>query len=113
MMDLQEAALATDGTAVGGNVYFQSVSTDSRAIQSGQLFVALRGDRFDGHEFVTALAAQGAVAAMVAVGRASGASGASAVLPSGKIPCCPKISSSNALRMAKMPDVARFGGCFC
>ena len=65
MMDLQEAALATDGTAVGGNVYFQSVSTDSRAIQSGQLFVALRGDRFDGHEFVTALAAQGAVAAMV------------------------------------------------
>ena len=49
-------------------------------------------------------------AAMVAVGRASGAS---AVSPSGKIPCCPKISSSNAIRMAKMPDVARFGGCFC
>jgi len=65
MMDLQEAALATDGTAVGGNVFFQSVSTDSRAIQSDQLFVALRGDRFDGHEFVAAVAAQGAVAAMV------------------------------------------------
>ena len=65
MMDLQEAALATDGTAVGGNVFFQSVSTDSRAIQSGQLFVALRGERFDGHEFVAAVAAQGAVAAMV------------------------------------------------
>ena len=65
MMDLQEAALATGGTAVGGNVSFQSVSTDSRAIQSGQLFVALRGDRFDGHEFVAAVAGQGAVAAMV------------------------------------------------
>jgi UDP-N-acetylmuramoyl-tripeptide--D-alanyl-D-alanine ligase len=50
---------------VGGNVFFQSVSTDSRAIQSGQLFVALRGERFDGHEFVNAVAAQGAVAAMV------------------------------------------------
>jgi len=65
MMDLQEAALATDGTAVGGNVSFLSVSTDSRAIQSGQLFVALRGDRFDGHQFIAAVAAQGAVAAMV------------------------------------------------
>lgn len=65
MMDIQEAALATGGTAVGGNVSFQSVSTDSRAIQSGQLFVALRGDRFDGHEFVAAVAGQGAVAAMV------------------------------------------------
>ena len=49
-------------------------------------------------------------AAMVAVGRASGAS---AVSPSGKIPCCPKMNSNNAIRMAKMPDVARFGGCFC
>ena len=58
MMDLQQAALATDGTAVGGNVAFVSVSTDSRAIQPGQLFVALRGERFDGHEFLAAVAAQ-------------------------------------------------------
>ena len=65
MMDLQGAALATDGTAVGGNVSFMSVSTDSRAIQPGQLFIALRGDRFDGHEFLAAVAAQGAAAAMV------------------------------------------------
>jgi UDP-N-acetylmuramoyl-tripeptide--D-alanyl-D-alanine ligase len=65
MMDLQEAALVTGGTAVGGSVSFRSVSTDSRAIQPEQLFVALRGERFDGHEFVGAVAAQGAVAAMV------------------------------------------------
>lgn len=65
MMDLREAALATGGTAVGGNVSFSSVSTDSRAIQPSQLFVALRGERFDGHEFVAAVAAQGATAAMV------------------------------------------------
>jgi UDP-N-acetylmuramoyl-tripeptide--D-alanyl-D-alanine ligase len=65
MMDLQEAALATDGTAVGGNAAFQSVSTDSRSVQSDQLFVALRGDRFDGHEFIASVASQGAVAAMV------------------------------------------------
>ena len=36
-----------------------------------------------------------------------------AVSPSGKIPCCPRRNSNNAIRMAKMPDVARFGGCFC
>lgn len=65
MMDLQDAALATGGTAVGGQVLFSSVSTDSRAIRPGQLFVALRGDRFDGHDYVAAVAAQGAVAAMV------------------------------------------------
>jgi len=64
-MDLQDAALATGGTAVGGQVLFSSVSTDSRAIRPGQLFVALRGDRFDGHDYVAAVAAQGAVAAMV------------------------------------------------
>ncbi|MDD3353099.1 UDP-N-acetylmuramoyl-tripeptide--D-alanyl-D-alanine ligase [Zoogloea sp.] len=65
MMDLQEAALATDGTAVGGKPSFLSVSTDSRAIQSGQLFVALRGAHFDGHEFISVVAGKGAVAAMV------------------------------------------------
>ena len=65
MMDLQDAALATGGTAVGRQVLFLSVSTDSRAIKPGQLFVALRGDRFDGHDYVAAVAAQGAVAAMV------------------------------------------------
>ncbi len=65
MMDLQEAALATGGTAVGGSVSFLSVSTDSRAVQSDQLFVALRGERFDGHDFVENVVAQGAAAAMV------------------------------------------------
>ena len=41
------------------------VSTDSRAIGSGDLFVALVGDRFDGHDFLTAVAAAGAGGAVV------------------------------------------------
>jgi UDP-N-acetylmuramoyl-tripeptide--D-alanyl-D-alanine ligase len=41
------------------------VSTDSRSVGRGELFVALRGERFDGHEFLAAAAAQGAAAAMV------------------------------------------------
>lgn len=41
------------------------VTTDSRALQPGDLFVALRGDRFDGHDFVAQVLAQGAIAAVV------------------------------------------------
>ncbi|HKW86712.1 MAG TPA: UDP-N-acetylmuramoyl-tripeptide--D-alanyl-D-alanine ligase [Nitrospiraceae bacterium] len=39
--------------------------TDSREVRSGDLFVALKGERFDGHEFVNAALQQGAVGAIV------------------------------------------------
>ena len=41
------------------------ITTDSRAVSPGQLFVALRGDTFDGHDFVGDAIAAGAVAAVV------------------------------------------------
>ncbi|MBF2072591.1 MAG: UDP-N-acetylmuramoyl-tripeptide--D-alanyl-D-alanine ligase [Synechococcales cyanobacterium C42_A2020_086] len=41
------------------------VSTDSRTVEPGNLFVALRGERFDGHQFVDAAMQRGAVAAIV------------------------------------------------
>jgi len=41
------------------------VSTDSRAIQPGQIFFALRGEKFDGHKFVSQCAPKGALAAVV------------------------------------------------
>ena len=44
---------------------FTGVSTDSRSIRAGDLFVALRGERFDGHDFLKAAAAASAAAAMV------------------------------------------------
>jgi UDP-N-acetylmuramoyl-tripeptide--D-alanyl-D-alanine ligase len=44
---------------------FSGISTDSRAIQAGALFVALQGDRFDGHDYLTAVAQAGAKAAVV------------------------------------------------
>ena len=43
----------------------RGISTDSRSIRRGDLFVALRGDRFDGHQFVQAVLAKGAVGAIV------------------------------------------------
>jgi len=44
---------------------FDGVSTDTRVLGQGQLFVALRGDRFDGHRFLEKARAAGAVAAVV------------------------------------------------
>jgi len=75
MMDLREAAQGVGGEARGANARFAAVSSDTRTIADGALFVALRGERFDGHEYVAAARARGAVAAMVDR-RAAAASGA-------------------------------------
>lgn len=48
-----------------GELWFDGVSTDTRSVGDGQLFVALRGERFDGHEFLGQALTQGAVAAVV------------------------------------------------
>jgi UDP-N-acetylmuramoyl-tripeptide--D-alanyl-D-alanine ligase len=66
MMDLLEAARATAAGLVGDNCTFSGVSTDSRTIAPGELFVALRGEHFDGHHYVAAAQARGAAAAVVA-----------------------------------------------
>jgi UDP-N-acetylmuramoyl-tripeptide--D-alanyl-D-alanine ligase len=65
MMGIAEAARALDAGIRGVDVAFDGVNTDSRAIRRGDLFVALKGERFDGHRFVAQAAAAGAVAAMV------------------------------------------------
>ncbi|MEP6935659.1 MAG: UDP-N-acetylmuramoyl-tripeptide--D-alanyl-D-alanine ligase, partial [Nitrospirota bacterium] len=51
--------------SLSGKRRIRQISTDSRSVRRGDLFVALRGDRFDGHEFVPAVLAQGAVGAIV------------------------------------------------
>ena len=66
MMDLLSAATAMSGTAIGQDIAFSRVSTDSRKIVPGDLFIALRGENFDGHDFIAAAKARGAVAAVVA-----------------------------------------------
>lgn len=53
------------GETLGDNVAFTSISTDTRTLQPGALFVALRGDNFDGHEYVAAAAKSGAAVALV------------------------------------------------
>jgi len=58
---------ATGGTVIHGDraVVFAGVSTDSRSIKQGELFVALRGVNFDGHRFCDAAIEQGGGGAIV------------------------------------------------
>jgi UDP-N-acetylmuramoyl-tripeptide--D-alanyl-D-alanine ligase len=65
MMSLAVAAQALGARTEGGDPRFDSVSTDSRTLEPGALFVALRGDRFDGHAYLAAAKERGAVAAMI------------------------------------------------
>lgn len=65
MMSLAEAALLAQGRTSGGNPVFQGVSTDTRTLQARELFVALRGERYDGHAFLEQAKTAGACAAMV------------------------------------------------
>ena len=64
-MTLGQAATVLGGELRGSDVRFSDVCTDSRALKSGDLFVALRGERYDGHDFVAKAAAAGAVAALI------------------------------------------------
>lgn len=65
MMNLSQAAQVLTGRLVGEDCRFNAVSSDSRQISAGDLFVALRGDNFDGAKFVASAAQDGAVAALV------------------------------------------------
>ena len=64
-MRLSEVAPVLGGRLVGEDADFTSVGTDTRQNLRGALYVALRGARFDGHDFVSQAQAAGAVAALV------------------------------------------------
>jgi UDP-N-acetylmuramoyl-tripeptide--D-alanyl-D-alanine ligase len=63
--DLEALAQAAGGALHGANAGFAQVVSDSRALEPGALFVALAGERFDGHDFVAAAAQAGAAGALV------------------------------------------------
>lgn len=64
-MSLAQSAEAVNGTPFGGTVDFTGVGTDTRRLSRGELFVALTGPNYDGHDFLQQAAEAGAVAAMV------------------------------------------------
>lgn len=71
--DSQEVVDATQGALIlpgGGKKRMLRVQTDSREIQSGDLFLALKGEKFDGHEFVQTACKLGARGIVVEEARA-------------------------------------------
>ena len=66
MMTLFEAAAALGATAPAQDAPVLRVTSDSRAIAAGDLFVALAGERFDGHDYARAALEQGAAGVLVA-----------------------------------------------
>ncbi len=65
MLTLDEIAAVLGAARIGADVEFFGVSTDSRKIAQGDLFVALKGANYDGAEFVSIAGQAGAVAAIV------------------------------------------------
>ncbi|TCF98296.1 UDP-N-acetylmuramoyl-tripeptide--D-alanyl-D-alanine ligase [Paraburkholderia strydomiana] len=67
MFSLREAAALIPGATVIGDdsVTFERVSTDSRSAGPGDLFVAIKGERFDAHDFLGDVAARNVTAALV------------------------------------------------
>lgn len=65
MLRLTEVADLLGGSLHGEDVTFDGVGSDTRTLASGQLFVALRGPNFDGHAYLAAARAAGAVGALV------------------------------------------------
>ncbi|MCP3871374.1 MAG: UDP-N-acetylmuramoyl-tripeptide--D-alanyl-D-alanine ligase [Gammaproteobacteria bacterium] len=62
---LSEIASGLSASHTGDNPYIESVSTDTRHIRAGDLFVALRGPRFDGHDYLSRARDLGASGFMV------------------------------------------------
>jgi len=71
---------ATGGTLHGAPKPITGASIDTRSLQPGDLFFAIRGEARDGHDFVRDALSRGAGAAVVAADRAAEFSGAGAVL---------------------------------
>lgn len=65
MIQLSTIAKAVNGKLLGEDVEIQSIGTDSRVIISNQLFVAIKGENFDGNQFAEAAIGQGAAAVLV------------------------------------------------
>lgn len=64
-MKLSIAALAMQGALIGKDLEFESVSTDTRTLQAGDVFVALKGPNFNGHDCIQQALDAGAIALVV------------------------------------------------
>lgn len=64
-MTLSQAASVLGIPQLGNDMEFQGISIDSRTVQPGNLFIALKGERVDGHDYLNQAQELGAIAALV------------------------------------------------
>lgn len=64
-LTLSELSQAVNGKLLGESTTIMSISTDSRALKAGDVFLALKGPNFDGHKFLTQASEQGCSAVIV------------------------------------------------
>ncbi|WP_380182019.1 UDP-N-acetylmuramoyl-tripeptide--D-alanyl-D-alanine ligase [Kalamiella sp. sgz302252] len=64
-LSLQKLAEITGGELIGSNLTFNEVTTDTRKVSAGCLFIALKGERFDAHDMVGDAIAAGSAALLV------------------------------------------------
>lgn len=67
-MLLSEIAKVSRGTQIGNDVEVGSVGIDTRSLQSGDLYVAIKGHQFDGNEFISKAEQAGAIGAIINTG---------------------------------------------
>ncbi|MFO0604309.1 MAG: UDP-N-acetylmuramoyl-tripeptide--D-alanyl-D-alanine ligase [Polyangiales bacterium] len=109
-LTLGDVARDTGGTLYGApGLRLRGLGTDTRSLHEGALFVALKGDRFDGHDHLAAACAKGAGAVLVRRGT-SVPDGVAAVTVDDTLVALGAIARAHALRTrANIPVVAISG----
>ena len=64
-MSLDDIAEILSAERIGENITVKGISTDTRTIKGGELFLALKGPNFDGHTFIKTALEKGAIACLV------------------------------------------------
>ena len=64
-MSLSKAATAIESTYAGEDIVFSGCSIDSRTIEKGNLFIAINGENFDGHDYASTAEEKGAAALLL------------------------------------------------
>ena len=62
---LNEIAVAVNGNLIGPDLWVTGVSIDTRTLQAGELYIAIKGQNFDGHDFIAQALQAGAAAILV------------------------------------------------
>ncbi len=64
-MELKNLALLSNGSLRGGSVEVSDFSIDTRSIKKGEVYIAIKGQNFDGHDFIEDAEKKGAIAFIV------------------------------------------------